>query len=381
MNPPRFVNVADARLASRRVLPRVVFDYVDGGAEDEQTMHENLVAFRELSFVPQMAKGKPSPDVSVTVLGEELKLPVLLAPCGLVRLMHPDGPIGIARAAAARGTISVLSTHAGVPLERVASAVGGAPMWFQLYSSGGAADAESLVDRAGAAGFTALVVTVDTPVLGHRERDVRHGVVPPLRIGTRNIVQLGPQILVKPGWALRMLRDGVKFGGGARTPASSVSALSPFSWSDVERIRARWKGPLLVKGVLTAADAGKAVDCGCEGVIVSNHGGRQLEGAPATLRALPAVAAAVADRATVLVDGGVRRGSDVVKALALGARAVLVGRPYLYGLGAAGQAGVERVLEIFEEEMTRTMGLLGCASVRDLDGSWLQATRPPWDLN
>src|ERR1700722_4669999 len=380
MNPPRFVNVADARLASRRALPRVVFDYVDGGAEDEQTMQENLAAFRELSFVPQMAKGSPSPDLSVTVLGEELKLPLLLAPCGLVRLMHPDGPAGIARAAAARGTISVLSTHAGVPLERVVSAAGGATMWFQLYSSGGAADTESLGERAGAAGFTALVVTVDTPVLGHRERDVRNGVIPPLRIGTRNIVQLGPQILAKPGWALRMLRDGVKFGGGARTPASSISALSPFSWSDVEQIRARWKGPLLVKGVLTDADARKAVDCGCEGVIVSNHGGRQLEGAPATLRALPEVVAAVSDRATVLVDGGVRRGSDVVKALALGARAVLVGRPYLYGLGAAGQPGVERVLEIFEEEMARTMALLGCASVRDLDRSWLQPTRRPWEL-
>ena len=254
-------------------------------------------------------------------------------------------------------------------------------MWFQLYCSGGASEAESLVDRAGAAGFTALVVTVDTPVLGHRERDVRNGVVPPLRIGTRNIVQLGPQILAKPGWALRMARDGVKFGGGStRTPASSISALSPFSWSDIDRIRARWKGALLVKGVLTAEDAEKAVECGCEGVIVSNHGGRQLEGAPATLRALPEVVSAVGNHATVLVDGGVRRGSDVVKALALGAAAVLVGRPYLYGLGAAGQPGVERVLGIFEEEMARTMGLLGCASVRELDGSWLQATRPPWEL-
>jgi L-lactate dehydrogenase (cytochrome) len=381
VNPPRFVNVADARLACLRVLPRVVFDYVDGGAEDEQTMHENLAAFRELSFTPRMAQSAKSPDLSVTVLGDELKLPILLAPCGLVRLLHPDGPTGIARAAAARGTISVLSTHAGVPLEHVASTTGGTKMWFQLYSSGGITDAESLVERAGDAGFRALVVTVDTPVLGHRERDVRHGVVPPLRIGTRNIVRLGPQVLMKPGWALRMVRDGVKFGGGARTPASSISALSPFSWPDIERIRTRWKGALLVKGVLTARDAEKAVECGCEGVIVSNHGGRQLEGAPATLRALPEVVAAVGKQATVLVDGGVRRGSDVVKALALGARAVLVGRPYLYGLGAAGRPGVERVLEIFEEEMTRTMALLGCARVRDLDGSWLQATRRPWELD
>jgi isopentenyl diphosphate isomerase/L-lactate dehydrogenase-like FMN-dependent dehydrogenase len=195
------------------------------------------------------------------------------------------------------------------------------------------------------------------------------------------VVTLGPQILKKPQWAWRMARDGMKFGGGDRTPMASISALSPFSWSDVEQIRSRWTGPLLAKGVLTARDAEKAVSCGCDGVIVSNHGGRQLEGAPATLRALPEVVAAVGERATVLLDGGVRRGSDVVKALALGARAVLVGRPYLYGLGAAGQPGVERVLEILEEEMSRTMALLGCESVRDLDPSWLQPTRRPWDLD
>lgn len=380
MSPARFVNVADARLACRRVLPRVVFDYIDGGAEDEQTMHRNVDAFGDLSFRPQMAVGTPAPDLSVSVLGETLRIPVVLAPCGLVRLMHPDGPIGVARAAAARGTLSVLSTVAGTPLEKVASSAPGAHMWFQLYSSGGREETESLVERAGAAGFRGLVVTVDTPVLGHRERDVRHGVAPPLRIGPRNAVHLGPQVLRKPVWAWRMARDGMKLGGGsAGTPGSSVmSGASPFSWSDIEQLRSRWTGPLLVKGLLTAKDAERAVACGCDGVIVSNHGGRQLEGAPATLQALPEVVAQVGDRAVVLVDGGVRRGSDVVKALALGARAVLVGRPYLYGLGAAGRPGVERVLEVLEQEMSRTMALLGCASVASLDTSWLQPTRPPW---
>jgi isopentenyl diphosphate isomerase/L-lactate dehydrogenase-like FMN-dependent dehydrogenase len=258
-------------------------------------------------------------------------------------------------------------------------------MWFQLYA-GDRAEAEVLIDRAAAAGFGALVVTVDTPVLGNRERDVRHGVVPPLRIGPRNVVQLGPQILQKPVWAWRMARDGLKMlGAGSGSPSAGsarsgsgriggFSPASPISWSDIEWMRSRWTGPLLVKGVLTAQDAERAVACGSDGVIVSNHGGRQLEGAPATLRVLPEVVAAVGKETTVLVDGGVRRGSDVVKAIALGARAVLVGRPYLYGLAASGQAGVERVLEILEEEMSRTMALLGCRDLASLDASWLQAT-------
>jgi L-lactate dehydrogenase (cytochrome) len=394
MSGPRFVNVADARLAAERVLPRVVFDYIDGGAEDEVTMRENNAAFRDLAFRPRMATGTVFPDLSVSVLGERIRLPVILAPCGLVRLMHPDAAAGAARAAAARGTISVLSTVAGVPLEQVAESAPGAPMWFQLYSSGGREEAGALIDRASSAGFGALMVTVDTPVLGHRERDVRHGIVPPLRIGPRNVVHLGPQILKKPVWAWRMARDGVQMmGAGPRdagsrrtepagpsiltvSPVSSGSHVSsiasPFEWSDIEWMRTRWTGPLLVKGVLTAEDAQRAVACGCDGVIVSNHGGRQLEGAPATLRVLPEVVAAVRGEAEVLVDGGARRGSDVVKALALGARAVLVGRPYLYGLSAAGRTGVERVLQIFEDEMSRTMSLLGCPDAESLDSSWLQ---------
>jgi isopentenyl diphosphate isomerase/L-lactate dehydrogenase-like FMN-dependent dehydrogenase len=366
------------------------------------TMHENLAAFREVSFRPRMATGPFTPDMSASLFGDELRLPVVLAPCGLVRLMHPDSGAGAARAAAARGTVSVLSTVAGTSLEKVATAAPGAPMWFQLYA-GGRAEAEVLIDRAAAAGFGALVVTVDTPVLGNRERDVRNGVVPPLRIGPRNVVQLGPQILQKPVWAWRMARDGLKMvGAGTGRPSAGsgrsgsgrsgygrsgsgrsgsggiggFSPASPISWSDFEWMRSRWTGPLLVKGLLTAQDAERAVACGTDGVIVSNHGGRQLEGAPATLRVLPEVVAAVGNRTTVLVDGGVRRGSDVVKAIALGARAVLVGRPYLYGLAASGEAGVERVLEILEEEMSRTMALLGCRDLASLDASWLQPTSP-----
>jgi L-lactate dehydrogenase (cytochrome) len=381
----------------------VVFDYVDGGAEDELTMAANTEAYRDLAFRPRMAVDARSPDISVSLFGTVLKTPVILAPCGLVRLMHPEGPAGVARAAAARGTISVLSTVAGAPLEQVASAADG-PMWFQLYSAGGRAASESLIDRAATAGFKALVVTVDTPVLGRRERDVRNGIQPPLRFSLEGAVHLGPQVLAKPGWTWRMAREGVRtLGAGAgagagargtsrsrtrrrggtasdgaptRPSVVSVSAIaSPFRWSDIAWMRQGWNGPLLVKGVLTAEDAGRAVACGADGVIVSNHGGRQLEGAPATLRVLPEIVKAVGDETEVLLDGGIRRGSDVVKAVALGARAVLVGRPYLYGLAAAGSVGVERILELLTDEMKRTLSLLGCPALGNLDPGWLMPSR------
>jgi L-lactate dehydrogenase (cytochrome) len=373
-----FLNVADARLRARRTLPRVVFDYVDGGAEDELTMHANMAAFRDIAFRPRMAVGAGAPSLSIRLFGEMLRLPVILAPCGLTRLLHPDGPIGAAQAAAERGTISVLSTVAGTPLEEVASASSG-PMWFQLYSAGGRSESESLIDRAAAAGYRGLVVTVDTPVLGHRERDVRHGVDPPLRITAGGVVHLGPQVLSRPVWAWRMLRDGVQmFNPSTQATLSGPSVLtvsniaSPFRWSDIEWIRGRWNGSLLVKGILGSEDAERAVDCGADGVIVSNHGGRQLEGAPATLRVLPEVVEAVGGDTEVFVDGGIRRGSDVVKAIALGASAVLVGRPYLYGLAAAGRRGVENVLDILRDEMSRTLALLGCSGVDSLDSSWLR---------
>ena len=211
----RLVNVADARVRARRVLPRVVFDYVDGGAEDELTMDANVAAFRDVAFRPRMAVGALEPSLSVELFGESLSLPVILAPCGLTRLMHPDGPAGAARAAASRGTVSVLSTVAGAALEDVAAASDG-PMWFQLYAAGGRREAESLIGRAASSGFRALVVTVDTPVLGHRERDVRHGVDPPLRITSRGVVHLGPQVLSKPVWAWRMAREGVRMFGSRR---------------------------------------------------------------------------------------------------------------------------------------------------------------------
>jgi L-lactate dehydrogenase (cytochrome) len=394
MRLDRIVNVADARAAARRTLPRVVFDYIDGAADDEVTMRQNTAAFEEVSFRPRMAVADLSPDLATTALGTPVSMPVLLAPCGLVRAMHPDAGPGVARAAASRGVLSVLSTVAGSPVGPVAAAAPGR-VWFQLYSAGGRPVAEKLCEQAASAGVSVLVVTLDTPALGNRERDLHNGVATPLRIDAHNALQLGPQVLARPGWAYRMARDGISLvrrsgGSGVRAGADVGAGLgragesggrplsmtaSPFSWDDVEWLRKLWKGPLVVKGLMSGEDARRAVGCGADGIVVSNHGGRQLDGAPATFRVLPEVASALASEGgstELFLDGGVRRGTHVVKALALGARAVFVGRPYLWGLAVGGQRGVERVLDIYEAELRRTMVLLGCRSVGDLGPDWLQ---------
>jgi L-lactate dehydrogenase (cytochrome) len=372
----RLRNVHDARRAARRRLPAVVFDYVDGAADDEVTMRRNERAFEEVELRPKMASGRIEPHLGTTVLGREVDLPVLLAPCGLVRLLHPDGAAGVARAAVSRGTVSVLSTVAGTPVETVA-AESSTPLWFQVYAAGGLEEADALCDRAAAAGAEALVVTIDTPTLGNRERDVRHGVAPPLRIDAHNAVPLGLQVLARPRWAAQLAATGIRLSRRGAGPsghgAGMLSAVaSPFSWDDVAHLRKRWDGPFVVKGVLSGHDARRAVDAGATAVVVSNHGGRQLDTTPATLVALPGVVAAVGGDAEVLFDGGIRRGSHVVAALSLGARAVLIGRPYLYGLALGGQRGVERVLDILATEMRRTMVLMGCRTVDELGPEWVE---------
>ncbi|MGH8987584.1 MAG: alpha-hydroxy acid oxidase [Acidimicrobiales bacterium] len=371
----RLHSVRDARRAARRRLPAVVFDYVDGAADDEVTMRRNEDAFAAVTLAPRMASGKVEPHLAVNVLGRSIDFPVLLAPCGLVRLLHTDGPSGVARAAASRGTVSVLSTVAGRSVEVVADE-SKAPLWFQVYSAAGLSEADALSDRAAAAGVEVLVVTVDTPALGNRERDVGHGVAPPLRVDAHNAVPLGMQVFSRPRWAAQLAATGIRLSKRGAGPAGSGGGLlssvaSPFSWGDVAHLRSRWQGPFVVKGVLSGADARRAVDCGADAVVVSNHGGRQLDGAPATLQALPHVVAAVGADAEVLVDGGIRRGSHVVAALALGARAALIGRPYLFGLAAAGEPGVVRILDVLRAEMRRTMVLMGCASVDLLSPDWL----------
>ncbi len=387
MDASRIYSVGDARRRAARSVPRALFDYVDGGAEDEVTLLENERAFRETTFRPRVAGAPGEPVLSTVLLGTPLSIPVLLAPCGLVRFMHPDGAAGVARAAHATGTVSVLSTVAGTSLEEVATSTTG-PKWFQLYAPGGPEQSAQLVGRAQDAGYSALVVTLDTPALGHRERDVRHGVSQPFRFTPASAGRLAAQVALRPRWLAGMARAQIRArattaqsrdpadraGVAEAAPTARLVAMgaSPFSWDDVATIRRQWRGPLAVKGVLCGDDARRAVDVGCDVVIVSNHGGRQLDGAPATLRVLPEIVEALGGSAAVVLDSGVRRGSDVVKAMAAGADAVMVGRAYLYGLATCGEPGVRRILEILRAEMVRTLCLLGCGSVSDLDRSWIE---------
>lgn len=370
-----FISVRDARQRARRILPPVVFDYIDGGADEETTLRGNEASFAALKFLPRLPTVSGAPDLATSVIGQRVSMPVLLAPCGLVRLIHPDSGSGVARAAASRGTVSLLSTGAGAKVEEVAAAAPGA-VWFQLYAFGGRADAEALISRAEGAGVQVLVVTVDTPAVGNRERDRRHGVIPPLRLTPRNIVHFGPQVLARPVWAGRMTMETARVVnrvGLRRVIAHDIFTMStsPFTWSDIEWIRGRWTGKLVLKGLLAASDALIAASIGVDAVVVSNHGGRQLDGARATIDVLPEIADAVGGSMEILLDGGVRRGTDVLKAVALGARAVLIGRPYLYGLAVAGQQGVESILDALRDEMLRSLALLGCPSVAELAPDWV----------
>lgn len=376
-------SVRAARQRARRVLPRPVYDYVEGGAEDEITVEANRVAFEGLSLRPRMAVDAGRPSTRTTVAGQEISLPVLLAPCGFARLVHPDGEIGAARAAASARSISVVSTFAGTRLEDVAAAAGGSHLWFQLYPLGGRAAADQLVDRAATAGYRGLVVTVDTPAYGNRERDVRNRVRQPLTLDLATALTHGPSALRRPRWLYRFVRDGMPVdlpnaphpardgGGASQVEALALMAAEPVTWDDLTRLRRRWSGPFVVKGVLTADDARRCVAVGADAVIVSNHGGRQLDGVPSSLEALSEVVDAVAGETDVLVDGGVERGTDVVRALALGARAVLVGRAYLWALACGGEAAVVALLKGLRTELLRDLRLLGCSDVAALDESWL----------
>ena len=383
MRSPRAVNVADLRRLASRRLPKSVFDYLDGGAEDERTLSENCRAFQDFIFRPRTAVEAKTCDAKVSVLGHEISFPAMLAPVGYSRLMHPDGEIAAARAAGDAGTGYILSTISGHKLESVAAASKG-PVWYQLYLVGGRETAEGAIDRARCAGFSALVITVDTPVAGMRERDFRNGMKELLGKNPLAKLPFLPNIASHPTWLLGFLLDGgipklenIVMPGQGPMPLVDVGAAlaqSVVTWQDLRWIREIWPGPVVVKGVLTGDDARRAVDEGAAAVVVSNHGGRQLDGVSASLHALPEVVDAVRDRTEILMDGGVRRGSDVVKALCLGARAVLVGRAYAYGLAAAGQAGVARALQILKDDVERTLRLLGCPSASSLDSSFISSS-------
>jgi L-lactate dehydrogenase (cytochrome) len=377
---PRVVNVEDLRRLARRRLPKLIFDYIDGGAEDEVTLRANREAFAAVTFRPRQAVAVPACDLRTTVLDAELALPALLGPVGYSRAMHPDGEVGAARAAGAAGTGYVLSTVSGYALEDVRAASAGL-LWYQLYPVGGRGAAEAAIARARAAGFTALVVTVDTGVAGLRERDIRNGMG--ALVGGPALAKLRhlPQLLAHPRWFTSFLLHGglpvlpniVIPGRGPMQLVDVNTALghTPITWADLRWVRDLWPGSIVIKGVLTGEDARRAVDLGAAAVVVSNHGGRQLDGAPASLRALPEVVAAVNGRAEVLMDGGIRRGGDILKAICLGARAVLLGRAYAYGLAAAGEAGVARVLEIVRADLERSLKLLGCDAIARLDRSFV----------
>lgn len=353
------INVHEYEVAARSLLSPMIFDFVAGGAGDEVTLLACRSAFARWRLVPRVLRGLPNVTTATTVLGQYVSSPLLIAPTSLHKLVHPEGELATARAARTAGTIYTMSSAASVAIGDVAPVAG--PWWFQLYVFVDRGLTRELVARAAEAGATGLVVTVDTPKLGRREADDRHGFALPTGIAMAN--------LQEPGAA----SDSSETGGSRWT--RSVSIVEPaLSWADLEWLATLSPLPVVPKGILHPADAARAVDHGAQAVIVSNHGGRQLDGAVAALDALPAVAAAVGERAEVLVDGGVRRGTDVITALALGAKAVLIGRPTLWGLAVGGENGVRHVLELLEAELMLDMLLCGVASPSEIDRSLIIPT-------
>lgn len=402
-SPP--VSVEAWRGLARRRLPDLPWAYLDGGADELITLEENMAGFRRWRLRQRCLTGVARPKLSTVIAGQAVALPVALAPTGAAGISHWGGDVAASRAAERAGTRAVHSTAGSYTLEEVAKA-SEQNHWFQLYPFGDRRRVGRLIERAREAGFTALFVTVDVPVVGKREGERTTGMTRPWTMTPPRVLNM----LSRPGWlwgALRhnrlaaahyLERDAQASGQAAGQPApqptgssllSSVNAAiasaeaqdrymqGDLHWDDLAWMRDQWKGPLYVKGVLDPDDAARAVDeVGVEGVVVSNHGGRQLDRTQAAIDALPAIVERVGERAEVYLDGGVRRGTDVITALCLGARGVFIGRPYLYGLAAAGEAGVEAVLEIFRSELATALTLMGCADVADLDRSWLAAHRP-----
>ena len=376
----RAVTIDDLRRRARRRLPRAVFDFVAGGAGDEVTIARNRAAFERLAFQPRVLVDVTKRDQATSVLGVPLATPVLTAPTGMAGLSWPKGELVAARAAHEAGTVYTLSTHSSCSIEEVAEGAAG-PLWFQLYVWRNRDLTRSFVERAHRAGYRALVLTVDVPIPSTRERDVRNGFTIPPRVTVWNAIDT----LRRPGWIRRVLLGPrltlANLVGAPGAPRADLVTLGGVAnrqidpsvgWTDLAWFRSLWSGPLVLKGVLSVADARRAVEHGVDGLIVSNHGGRQLDGAPASLAVLPEIAEAVGARVEVLLDGGVRRGTDVVKALALGARAVMIGRSYLYGLSAGGEAGVTRVFQILRGQIDETLALVGVPRVVDLDRSILR---------
>ena len=367
------VNIEDLRQLARKRLPRAIFDFFDGGAEDEVTLRANRAAFERVRLLPRVLVNVAEVDTKVALFGKEASLPLAIGPTGGIGAGRPGADLMLARAAKAHGIPFTLATPATASIERVAAEVGGR-LWFQLYVVRDRAFREKLVKRASDAGYEALLLTVDLPVSGKRERDPKNGFVTPYRPNWRN----SHDVLGKPGWLLDILRhglpgmenfEGYKFSSTKVTDIATAVGRemdAGFDWNELERLRELWPGKLLLKGVERPDDAQRAAAMGCDGVVVSNHGGRQLDGAAPTLDALPEIAAAVGTKITVLLDGGVRRGVDIVKARALGAQAVLTGRATLFGVMAGGESGARCALEILSNELERAMKLCGVRSIAEI---------------
>ena len=373
----RLYSVAETRRLARRALPRPLFDFIDGAAEDERTLHRNEAAFAEIALLPQPLAGTTTRDQSLTLFGTRLAMPLIVGPTGLSGLFWPDGELATARAAAAAGTAFCLSHGSTCTIEELAAG-GAAPRWMQVFMFKDRGMTRSFAERAQASGYDALVLTTDNQVLGNRERDIRTGFTIPPRFTPANVAGM----VAKGPWLWRM-RGKLELGfanyvsaapgGDLRTIAGRMAGmLDPSaSWADVAWLRGLWPGPLLLKGIMHPEEARRAVAEGIDGIVVSNHGGRQLDGAAATIEALPAIVAAVEGRIPVLLDGGVRRGVDVARALALGAKACLIGRPHLWGLAVAGEAGVAAVLDLYRRELDRVMALCGWDDLAAIDGTSL----------
>ncbi len=379
---PRLLNTEEVRCAARRRLPRAVFEFIDGGAEDETTLHDNRHAFERRRIVRRVLNDVSQPRTTTRLFGTDARTPMLVAPMGSCMLAWPEADIAIARAAAACGIPYTLSTMSTTSLERMARAVDGT-LWFQLYVLNKPEFNDRLVQRARDYGYRALVVTVDLQAGGKRERDLRNGISIPLRLGWRTAWDG----LTHPAWACRMLRGGLPAfenvrdyldgAGAGLTIAASVgrSLDAGFDWDGLARLRDRWTGPLLIKGVEHPADARRMVALGVDGLWVSNHGGRQLDGAIASADALPDIAIETRGRVPIIIDSGVRRGVDILKARALGATAVAIGRPVLFGAAVAGEAGVAHVLRLLSDELVLAMKLSGVSDVDAVDDTLLASPR------